>query len=44
VALAPAGGWRPLVEVVTKAKADTERDIPKGAAEGGEAPDVVPAG
>ncbi|MFI9545242.1 MBL fold metallo-hydrolase [Streptomyces sp. NPDC052016] len=44
VALAPAGGWRPLVEAITEAKADTERDIPKGAAEDGETPDAVPAG
>ncbi|MFE0452872.1 MBL fold metallo-hydrolase [Streptomyces sp. NPDC058914] len=44
VALAPAGGWRPLPEAITEAKADTERDIPKGAAEDGETPDAVPAG
>ncbi|MCX4766442.1 MBL fold metallo-hydrolase [Streptomyces sp. NBC_01275] len=44
VALAPAGGWRPLDETAAKAKADTESDIPQGAAEGGEAPEAVPAG
>ncbi|MFF4584866.1 MBL fold metallo-hydrolase [Streptomyces sp. NPDC001388] len=29
VALAPAGGWRPLVEVVTVAKAGTDKGVPK---------------
>ncbi|MFI5960590.1 MBL fold metallo-hydrolase [Streptomyces asoensis] len=44
VALAPATGWRPLVEPATKAKADTESDGTRGAVEGGEAPEAIPAG
>ncbi|MFD9394438.1 MBL fold metallo-hydrolase [Streptomyces sp. NPDC060000] len=43
-ALAPTAGWRPLVEVAAKAKADTESDIAKGVVEGGEAPEAIPAG
>ncbi len=31
-------------EAAVKAKADTESDIPKGVAEGGEPPEVVSAG
>ncbi|MER6960658.1 MBL fold metallo-hydrolase [Streptomyces sp. NPDC000618] len=44
VARAPAGGWPLPTETAVKAKADTESDIPKGATEGGEAPEAIPAG
>ncbi|MDQ0957504.1 L-ascorbate metabolism protein UlaG (beta-lactamase superfamily) [Streptomyces sp. B4I13] len=44
VAVAPAGGWRPLGDPTPKANADTESDVQTGATEGGEAPEAVPAG
>ncbi|MEV1061960.1 MBL fold metallo-hydrolase [Streptomyces sp. NPDC050263] len=44
VARAPVGGWPVPTETAAKAKADTEGDIPQGAAEDGEAPEAIPAG
>ncbi|MET8163901.1 MBL fold metallo-hydrolase [Streptomyces sp. NPDC005329] len=44
VARAPVAGWQPLIATATKAKADTESDESRGAVEGGDAPEAVPAG
>jgi hypothetical protein len=43
-ARAPVGGWQPPAATTAEAKADTDSDEPKGAAEDGEAPEAVPAG